>query len=67
MTIDQAIQLVRKAVKFTGTIDQKHIDLTTLPAEQRPEVEKALAVLGLAVKAGTMTKDDMFHRLHLDF
>lgn len=66
MTLDQAIQLVRKAVKFTGTIDQKHIDLTVVPAEERPAYQKALAVLQLELGKGTLTKDVLNSRLHLD-
>lgn len=66
MTLEQAIELVRKAVKFTGSIDQKHIDLTLVPAEERPTYEKALARLALEVSKGTLTKDVLNSRLHLD-
>lgn len=68
MTLDEAIVLVRKAVKYCGTIEeQKHIDLTVIPAEQRPMYQKALATLQLAVAQGTLTKDDLGHKLHLDY
>ncbi len=66
MTLEEALALVRKAVKHTGTIDQKHIDLTVLPTEERDHTQKALAYLQLAVKAGTLTRDELNHRLHLD-
>lgn len=67
MNLDEAIKLVRNAVKYTGTIDQKHIDLTIVPAAERERYQQALAVMQTAVKAGTLSKDDLAHRLHLDY
>jgi len=66
MTLEQAIQLVRKAVKHPGTIDVKHIDLTVVPAEERPTYEKALAVIQLEISKGGVPKDVLYSRLHLD-
>ena len=66
MTLDQAIQIVKKAVKFSGTIQQKHIDLTVIPSEERPVYQKALAVLQLEISKGTVTRDVLNSRLNLD-
>ncbi len=66
MTLDEAITLVRKAVKHTGTIDQRHIDLTVVPAREREEYERALAQIQLAVKEGQLSRDEMARRLTLD-
>ncbi len=66
MNIDEAVNLVRHAVKHTGTIDQKHIDLTVVPAEDRPRYESALAICHAAVKAGEISRDELLRRLGLD-
>lgn len=66
MQIDEAIEILKKAVKFTGTIDQKHIDLTIVPARERPIYEKALAVSQISIKEGKITKEEFMRRVHLD-
>jgi hypothetical protein len=66
MELDQAIDLLKKAVKYTGTIDQKHIDLTVVPAEDRGLYEKALVVGRTAILEGKISKDDFYKRLNLD-
>jgi hypothetical protein len=66
MDIDQAIGLIKNAVKHTGNIDQKHIDLTLIPADQRSLYEKALAISALAIKDGTITRDEFLRRANLD-
>ncbi len=66
MQLDEAIELLKNAVKFTGTIDQKHIDLTVIPNEQRAIYEKALMVSQLSIKDGKITKEDFLRRVNLD-
>lgn len=66
MNLDEAIKLVKKAVKPTGTIEQKHIDLTLVPTDERAIYEKALAHIQLAVSQGTIAKDELQRRLTLD-
>lgn len=66
MTLEQAIELLKRAVKYTGTIDQKHIDLTIVPAEERRKFEKALAIAQLSIKDGAITRDEFLCRVHLD-
>lgn len=67
MTLEDAIEIVKKAVKHTGNINQKHIDLATVPAENLPKFQKALAIMKTEVEKGTLTKDELNHRLHLDY
>jgi hypothetical protein len=66
MNLDQAIDLVRNAVKYTGTIDQKHIDLTLVPAEKRSTYEKAMAVCQISIKDGKISRDEFLRRVHLE-
>ena len=66
MDLDQAIELLKNAVKHTGNIDQKHIDLTVVPNEQRPLYEKAMAIGAMSIKDGKITRDDFLKRVHLD-
>jgi hypothetical protein len=66
MDLESALVLLRKAVKHTGTIDQKHIDLTVVPAEDRALYEKALVIGQLAIKEGKITKEEFLRKLELD-
>lgn len=67
MDLNQAINLLKKAVKFTGTIDQKHIDLTIVPADQRSLYEKAMAIAQLAIKDGKISREEFLSRVRLDY
>lgn len=66
MNLEQAIEILKRAVKYTGTNDQKHIDLTIIPADERPKYEKALVVAQLSIKDGLLTRDEFLARVHLD-
>lgn len=66
MDLDQAIELLKNAVKHTGNIDQKHIDLTIVPTEQRPLYEKAMAIGALSIKDGKISRDEFLRRVQLD-
>lgn len=66
MDLDQAIELLKNAVKNNATNDQNHIDLTIVPVEQRPLYEKALAVSALSIKDGKISRDEFLRRVHLD-
>lgn len=67
MDLNEAIDLLKVAVKFTGNIDQKHIDLTIVPAEKRHLYEKALAVAQMAIKDGKIGREEFLGRIRLDF
>lgn len=66
MELNLAIELLKKAVKYPGTIDQKHIDLTVVPADQKHRYDEALKVAMTAIKDGTITRDEFNRRVHLD-
>lgn len=66
MDLEQAIELLKGVVKSTGTNDEKHIDLTLVPAAKRPAYEKAMAISAMSIKEGKITRDDFFRRVHLD-
>ncbi len=66
MELNEAIELLKKAVKYTGTIDQKHIDLSVVPADQKPVFDQALKVAMSAIKAGIISRDDFNRRVRLD-
>lgn len=66
MTLDEAITLLRNAVKWSEVKDQKHIDLTVISAEERPLYQRALAVTTIEVEKGTLTQDALKARLGLE-
>lgn len=66
MELEQAIELLKKAVKNCGTIDQKHIDLTVVPAQDRAIYERALAVSQLSIKEGKISREEFLRRLNLN-
>lgn len=65
MELDQAIDLLKKTVKFSAVKNQKHIDLTLVSTEDRFTYEKALALAINEVKKGTLTEADLKQRLGL--
>jgi hypothetical protein len=66
MELNEAIALLKKTVKYPGTMDSKHFDLTLVPVEDKPKFEKALMVAQLAIKEGKITRDEFNRRVHLD-
>lgn len=65
MELENAIELLRNAVKETDTNDTKHIDLTLVPADVRGQYEEALKVSGTAIKEGKITRDEFLRRVHI--
>ena len=63
--LDEAIRLLKKAVKHTGTINQKHIDLSIVPAVELPKYENALKVSQMAIKDGKISKEEFMRRMDL--
>lgn len=66
MDLNDAIELLKVAVKYPGTIDQKHIDLSVVPTEERPVFEQALKTAQLAIMNGKITRDEFNRRVRLD-
>lgn len=65
-TLDEAIQFLKRYVKFSEVKNQKHIDLTLGLAEDRQVAQKALMKTRIAVEKGEITEDDLKHRLGLE-
>jgi hypothetical protein len=63
MTLDEAINLFKKTVKYSAVKNQKHIDLTLVSAEELPIYEKALAIVTNEVQKGTITDKDLKQRI----
>lgn len=63
--LNDAILLLRKAVKYPGTIEQKHFDLTVVPVEEKPKFEEALKIAQLAIRDGKITREEFNRRVHL--
>ena len=66
MTLDAAITLLRKAVKWSEVKNQKHIDLSLCVAAERPLMQEALMYAQMEVEKGTLTQDELKVRLGLD-
>ena len=66
MTLDEAVTILRKAVKWSEVKGQKHIDLSICIAEERPLFQAALVVANTEVEKGTLTQDDLKTRLGLE-
>lgn len=66
MTLDEAVTLLRTAVKWSEVKNQKHIDLSICIAEERPLFQKALVIANTEVEKGTLTQDELKARLGLD-
>lgn len=65
LSFDEALALLKKAVKFSNLKNQKHIDLTLCAAEARALCQKALIIVNLEVEKGTLTKDQLLTKLGL--
>ncbi len=64
-TFDEAVELLKKAVKYSTIENQKHIDLSVVNAPERMEYQKALMVVQSAVKRGEITQDELKQKLGL--
>lgn len=66
MNLEEAISLLKNAVKYSEVKNQKHIDLTLCSADERPKYQKALVILNDEVKKGTLTETELKTKLTLD-
>ncbi|MCB9062565.1 MAG: hypothetical protein H6622_13665 [Halobacteriovoraceae bacterium] len=59
----EAINLLKKIVKFSNIEKQKHLDLTLANSSERGEFEKALILVNLAVEQGQLSKEELNSKL----
>ena len=65
ITFDQAVQKLKKAVKYSHLDNQKHIDLTLVNPDERAELQKALMAVQVAVKNGELSEEELKAQLGL--
>lgn len=66
MSLDEAIELLKTAVKNNGTNDQNHIDLTLVPVNELATYQKAMAISALSIKDGKISREEFLRRVHLE-
>lgn len=66
MELEEAIQLLKRAVKHPGTMDQKHIDLTIIPTVEHPKYFEAMKVSQESIKEGKISRDEFNRRVGLN-
>lgn len=66
LSFDEAVNILKKYVKYSEVRNQKHIDLSLCTAPERPLAQRALIIANLEVEKGTITKDQFIAKLGLD-
>lgn len=66
MELNQAIELLRNAVKDSHLDNQKHIDLSLVDASERAIYERALMICQAHVAQGHLSDDELKTRLGLN-
>lgn len=59
MSYEQAVALLKKAVKFSNIKNQKHIDLTLVNAPELPQYQNALMVVKSTIDKGEKTQEEV--------
>lgn len=65
MELQEAIELLKTAVKDSHLKDQKHVDLTLVDALERPKYQLALFVAQNAVKNQILSETDLKQQIGL--
>lgn len=65
MNLDDAIKLLKNAVKESHIDNQMHIDLSLVDASDRADYEKALMYCQASVAQGKLSDEDLKSRLGL--
>lgn len=66
MQLEEAIEVLKKVVKNNSTNGDNHIDLTLVPAADRPLYVEALKVSGTAIREGAISKEDFNRKVHIE-
>jgi hypothetical protein len=64
-SFDEAVNFLKKFVKYSEVKNQKHIDLSLCVAEERMLGQKALVIVNLEVEKGTLTQEQLKIKLGL--
>lgn len=64
-SFDEAINLLKNAVKYSTIENQKHIDLTLVNASERVKYQMALVVVQASVASGAKTQSEVNEQLGL--
>jgi hypothetical protein len=65
MNIEDAIELVKKAVKESHLNNQRHVDLSLCTADKRADTQEALVFLQAKVAKGEMSDIELKEKLGL--
>lgn len=65
MTLDAAIALLRKIVKYSHLENQKHLDFSLVNSEDLSKYQAAMVKTREAVQHGQLSEEDLQHRLGL--
>lgn len=65
MNVEDAIKLVKRAVKNSHINNQPHIDLSVCTADKRADTQEALVFLQAEVAKGNMTDNELKEKLGL--
>lgn len=65
-SLEEAVNILKKFVKYSEVKNQKHIDFSLCTAEERPVAQRALIVANLETEKGTLTQDQLKAKLGLD-
>ncbi len=65
MNYEEAVALLKNAVKYSHIEGQKHIDLTVVDASQRPAYQRALAICRAQVAQNIISEADLKEALGL--
>ena len=63
--LEDAVKLLRNAVKYSHLDNQKHIDFSLVNADHLDDYKRAMMVVRSAVADGDLTEDDLKKRLGL--
>ena len=66
LSFDEAINLLRKFIKYSEVKNQKHIDLSLCTVNERYLSQKALIIANMEVEKGIITQDQLKEKLGLD-
>lgn len=65
LSFEEAVAILRNAVKTSHLDNQKHIDFSLVNANERDKYQKAMMVVNFAVTKGELTKEELQHKLGL--